>query len=78
MTMRRALVSVLTAAIAVPAVCAQAQSYEQLKAACHDDTPNIHKVEGCDALIATDREGPEALALAYYKRGNGYGEKGWR
>ena len=55
----------------------QAQTYDQLKASCYDDAPNVNKVAGCNAMIAADREGPEGLALAYYKRGNGYIDTGW-
>ena len=54
----------------------RAKSYDQFKKWCFDDATNDRKIAGCNAVIITNREPAEAMAAAYYKRGNAYSNKG--
>src|SRR6266542_339102 len=54
----------------------RAESYDQFKDWCQGEATDDQRIAACDAVIAANREGTEGLAIAYYKRGNGYSNKG--
>ena len=52
-----------------------AQSSEQIRNWCFEDATDDKTIQGCTAVIKTNRETPQDLANAYFNRGSAYAGK---
>jgi tetratricopeptide (TPR) repeat protein len=74
LTMQRAIVFVLYAAGMALSGLAAGQTRDENAARCKDANPDL-SIVGCTALIQSGQEMTTDLAIAFYNRGNAFGNK---
>jgi len=75
--MRATIVMASMLLVAAPASApTTAQTYDQLRKWCYGEATAEQTIQGCDAVIKTNRETPENLSAAFFNRGLSYHGKG--